>query len=258
MDRQHIENENIVERYLSGDLTVREAREFENYCRDRPEFLKELPIPVRLKTRLARRPLQESETGMFAAIPSSVTHAAVEAADDDFEPENDARRHSSGVPATSRVLIAGLLLALVGAVAGVVVYGMRANALSKEVQSLRQDARVSQVQAPGSVQVYRVAPVRAKPENATLEIGWPSPPQLIELHIDVSQGRYSQFQLTIDNVEAGRLIQIRRVARDSNRELRLGINSSAFGPGEYLVKIEGHTWRGQTQEVGWVRMNMRE
>lgn len=260
MDRQHIENENIVERYLSGDLTVREARDFENYCRDHPEFLKNLPIPVRLKTRLARRPVQDSETGMFEAIPSSVTHAAVDAGDDDFEPHSGNDRRSIGsraAPGGSRALILGLLLALMGAVAGLVVYGMRANALTKQMQSLRQDVRDNQVQAPGSVQVYRVAPVRAKPERATLAIGWPVPPQLLDLHIDVSEGRYSQFQVTIDNVAAGRLMQIRRVARDSNRELRLGINSSAFGPGEYLLRIDGYTWRGQTEEIGWVRLDLQ-
>ncbi len=56
MDRKYIETEHIVDRYLSGDLTVREAREFEKYCLDHPEALKAMPIPVRLKARLSRRP----------------------------------------------------------------------------------------------------------------------------------------------------------------------------------------------------------
>ena len=56
MDRKYIENEHIVDRYLSGDLTVREAREFEKYCLDIPKSLKAMPIPVRLKARLSRRP----------------------------------------------------------------------------------------------------------------------------------------------------------------------------------------------------------
>ena len=55
MDRKYIEAEHIVDRYLSGDLTVREAREFEQYCHDHPEALKSMPIPVRLKARLSRR-----------------------------------------------------------------------------------------------------------------------------------------------------------------------------------------------------------
>ena len=43
MDRKYIENEHIVDRYLSGELTVREAREFEQFCLDHPQFLTSLP-----------------------------------------------------------------------------------------------------------------------------------------------------------------------------------------------------------------------
>ena len=43
-------------------------------------------------------------------------------------------------------------------------------------------------------------------------------------------------------------MQLRRIARDSNRELRLALNSSAFGPGDYLLKIDGYNWRGQTED----------
>ena len=68
MDRNYIESEHIVDRYLSGDLTVREAREFEKYCLDHPDVLKSMPIPVRLKARLSRRPVSTSETGVFQAL----------------------------------------------------------------------------------------------------------------------------------------------------------------------------------------------
>ena len=63
--------------------------------------------------------------------------------------------------------------------------------------------------------------------------------------------------ITIDKVDGGRVMQLRRVARDSNRELRLALNSSAFGPGDYLLKIDGYNWRGQTEAVGWVRSSLQ-
>jgi hypothetical protein len=47
------------------------------------------------------------------------------------------------------------------------------------------------------------------------------------------------------------------VARDSNRELRFALNSSAFGPGDYLVKVDGYNWRGQIEEVGWLRIGLQ-
>ena len=39
MDRNYIEREQLVERYLAGELTVREAREFEKYLLDHPAVL---------------------------------------------------------------------------------------------------------------------------------------------------------------------------------------------------------------------------
>ena len=40
-------------------------------------------------------------------------------------------------------------------------------------------------------------------------------------------------------------MQMRRVARDSSRAAPGTPNSSAFGPGDYLLKIDGYNWRGQ-------------
>jgi len=257
MDRKYIDSEHIVDRYLSGDLTVREAREFEQYCVDHPEALKAMPIPVRLKTRLARRPMQDSETGVFKAIPSSVTHAALEAAEEGFDPEEERRLGSTLAVGGGRTVVIALALALAAAVAGVIAYAVQANSLSKQVKSMQRDLRATQMQAPTSVHTYRVQPVRGRPEQATLALGWVTPPQLLDMYVDVSEGKYNQFQITIDKVDGGRIMQLRRVARDSNRELRFSLNSSAFGPGDYLLKIDGYNWRGQTEEIGWLRLDLQ-
>lgn len=258
MDRKYIEAEHIVERYLSGDLTVLEAREFEQYCLDHPDALKAMPIPVRLKARLARRPAQDSETGVFKAIPSSATHAAVEASEEGFDVEEEQRQFSRAPGGGgSRTVFIGLVLALLAAVAGVVAYAVQANSLSKQLRETKRAAASMQIQAPASVKAYRVQPVRGKPGQATLNLGWMSPPQLLDVYIDVSEGKYNQFMITIDKVDGARVMLLRRVARDSNRELRLALNSSAFGPGDYLVKIDGYNWRGQTEAVGWLRLGLQ-
>lgn len=257
MDRTYIQSEHIVERYLSGELTVREAREFEKYCLDHPDYLNSLPIPVRLKARLARRPLEDSETGVFQAIPSSATHAVLAAAEDGLEEEEereDARRgDGSGV---NRILVVGLAAALLAALGGMVAYALRANSLAQQLGAAHRASTAAQMQAPGGVQAHRVKPVRARPEQATLALGRLDPPQLIDLHIDVSQTKHGQFFVTVDKEDGVRVLQLRRLARDSNRELRLGLNSSAFGPGDYLLKIDGYNWRGQTEAVGWVRISL--
>jgi hypothetical protein len=259
MDRKYIEAEHIVDRYLSGDLTVREAREFEQYCHDHPEALKSMPIPVRLKARLSRRPAADSETGVFKAIPSSATHAALEASDEGFDVEEEEREYSRGPSAGgNRAVFIGLVFALVAAVAGVIAYAVQANSLSKQIRTMERDAKATQMQAAGSTAVYRVQPVRGdKPAKATLALGWMQPPQWLDLYINVSEGKYTQFMIRIEKVDEGLVMQMRRVARDSNRELRLALNSSAFGPGDYLLKIDGYNWRGQTEHVGWVRISLQ-
>ena len=258
MDRKYIEAEHIVDRYLSGDLTVREAREFEEYCNEHPEALKAMPIPVRLKARLARRPSETSETGVFKAIPSSVTHAALQATEEGVDLDEEQSRFSSGPRVGgSRGVFIGLVFALIAAVAGAIAYGMQAHSLSKQVRSLERAAKATQMQAPGSTQNYKLELVRNKPAEATLNLGWLSPPQWMNLYIDVSEGKYTQFMITVEKVDGGLVMQMRRVARDSNRELRLTLNSSAFGPGEYLFRVEGYNWRGQTEVIGWLRLGLQ-
>ena len=217
-----------------------------------------MPIPVRLKTRLSRRPAQDSETGMFKAIPSSATHAALEASDEGFDVEEEQREYSRGQGVGgNRTVFIGMAFALVAAVAGVIAYAVQANSLSKQVKDMERAARAVQMQAAGSTQIYRVQLVRGKPAAPTLALGWMQPPQWLDLYVDVSEGKYNQFMITIEKVDGGLVMQLRRVARDSNRELRLALNSSAFGPGDYLVKIDGYNWRGQTEEVGWLRIGLQ-
>lgn len=258
MDRKYIEAEHIVDRYLSGDLTVREAREFEQYCLDHPEALRAMPIPVRLKARLARRPAQDSETGVFKAIPSSATHAALEVSDEGFDVEEEERRFGSapGIGGNRTVLI-GLVFALIAAVAGLVAYAVQANSLNKKMLAMQRAVEATQMQAAGSTRVYRVQPVRGKPSQPTLRLGWMQPPQWMDLYVDVSEGKYNQFMVTVEKIDGGLVMQLRRVARDSNRDLRLTLNSSAFGPGDFLVRIDGYNWRGQTETVGWLMLGLQ-
>jgi hypothetical protein len=259
MDRRYIENEHIVDRYLSGDLTVREARDFEKFCLDNPAFLQALPIPVRLKTRLSRRPVEGSETGVFEAIPSSSTRAVLEEADDDFDPEEareEMRRSSAGF-AVNRVLVLAMGLGLLIAAGAAVIFGLQVRSLSDQLQSTAQEQTSMEMQAPGSVQRYKLEMVKAKPERPTFELGWLRPAQLLDISIDASEGKIQQFQITIDKSDGVRVMQIKRIMRDSNKEVRFSLNSSAFGPGDYLVKVDGYNWRGQTETVGWMMLGLQ-
>lgn len=253
MDRAYIDSHGIVDRYLSGDLLVREARAFEKYCLEHPELLAQLPIPVRLKARLARRPVDDSETGMFPAIPSSTTLAAVELAPGH---DDDLAAPASYGPTRKQWITGGVVAAAVAG-AGIAWHFMQVNELEAQVTSLSNSAETARLKAPSGVQSYKLTPGKQGPQSApSLAIGWPDPPQLLELRIDVGEIRFNAFSLTIEKLGEARVMQIRRIAPDSNRELRLALNSSAFGPGQYQIQLEGYTWRGELVEAGWMRIGL--
>jgi hypothetical protein len=257
MDRTYIESQHIVSRYLSGDLTVREAREFEKHCQENPDMLNSLPIPVRVKAKMARKPGAELTASDFdpTATDTAIMAAGLDNKDDDDD-ESDSGGYR-GSPTESRLwtVVFGVLLAV--AVAGAGALWIRVGALEKQLTVSQRAVKALQLQPPGGVQEYRVKPSTTKPKSPTVNVGWPNPPQLLDLRIDMSEGKYNTFLLTIDSASDGRAIQIRRVARDSNGEVRIALNSSAFGQGEYDIKLEGYTWRGDTVAAGWIRLGLK-
>jgi hypothetical protein len=256
MDRTYIESQRIVSRYLSGDLTVREAREFEKYCQENPDMLNSLPIPVRVKAKMARKPGAELDASDFdpTATDSAILAAGLQEKDDDDDDDSDGAR---GLPAEGRrwSVVLGILLAV--AVAGAGALWVRAGALERQLTVSQRSVKSLQIRPPGGMQEYRVKPVGSKPSSPTVNVGWPDPPQIIDLRIDMSEGKYNTFLITIDSVTDGRALQIRRVARDSSGEVRIGLNSSAFGQGEYDLKLEGYTSRGETVPSGWIRLGLK-
>ena len=123
-----------------------------------------------------------------------------------------------------------------------------AAAAANEVRSLtlRPATQVRAVRITPNPQSWSAAP------DAT--VSWPEPPELLELYLPVAYSDFRVFAITIDKVDVGRVLDVQRVSTDSNRELRLAVNSSAFGPGEYRIRLQGHTWRGDRVDAGWVRL----
>jgi hypothetical protein len=156
-------------------------------------------------------------------------------------------------PATVMALAAACLVLLV--VAGIALrnaYVDRAAA-----QAADERVRALTLRAIDSERVLRIAPNprswSAAPDAA---IALPDPPQLLKLHFPVGYAEFVNFALVIDKVDHGRVLVVERITPDSNRELRIALNSSAFGPGEYRMRLQGYTWRGERVDVGWVRLRV--
>lgn len=175
----------------------------------------------------------------------------VDVADDEVDDEPD--EHAAKPPAFKWLALGS------GAVAIAAIAGLfwRENSHQDQLKALQAESRILQIRAADSVRSYRLTPSAALPASPTLQLGWPDPPQLLDLHVDVSGSQFNTFQISIEKKDAARLLQIRRMARDSNKELRLSWNSSAFGPGEYQLRLEGYNWRGEVTHVGWVSIGIQ-
>ena len=124
--------------------------------------------------------------------------------------------------------------------------------------ALATELKTATLRAPTRERSLRVAPnPRSWSAEPDASIAWPEPPEMIELFIPVGYARFREFAITIDKTDQGRMLLLRRVVPDSNGDLRLSLNSSAFGPGEYRLRLQGYTWQGQRVDAGWVRLAVK-
>lgn len=114
------------------------------------------------------------------------------------------------------------------------------------------------LRAASGQRALRIAPnPRSWSAEPDATIAWPEPPELLDLYLPIGYAQFPTFAVTIDKVDQGRMMILQRVMPDSSREIRLSLNSSAFGRGEYRIRIEGYTWRGERVDAGWVRLVVR-
>jgi hypothetical protein len=133
---------------------------------------------------------------------------------------------------------------------------------SREREAARVAAAREQtltLRAINSVRTLRITPnPRSWSAAPDLTLAWPEPPQLLELRLAVGYSTFQAFAVIVDKVDHGRVLVAERLTPDSNKELRLSLNSSAFGPGEYRLRLQGYTWRGDRVDVGWVRLQVTD
>lgn len=170
--------------------------------------------------------------------------------DSDFE---TAAPPEHRLPLSSKWVIAGSLFTTVAVIG---LYAWRAGVHEEQVRTLRAQAKSLQLRAPGSVQSYRLKPSVRPPSTPTLRLRQPEPPQLLDLYINVAGSPFHTFQVTVDKQDGARVLLIRRIARDSNGDLRLSWNSSVFAPGEYQFRLEGYDQRGDLRDAGWVSIGI--
>ncbi len=149
----------------------------------------------------------------------------------------------------SLAAVAVLLLALA---IGSQLHARRERALAADLETR---VKTLTLRASTAARALRIAPnPRSWSAAPDASIDWPEPPLMLDLHLPVGYSKFTSFAVTVDKVDQGRMLTVQRMTPDSNHELRLSLNSSAFGPGEYRILLQGYDWRGQRSDTGWVRL----
>jgi hypothetical protein len=230
MDRDFIARNQIVERYLSGRLPLKGATDFERFCRDNPTALDELGLPERVNAGLRLleasgkpEPWQEPKKAAWAK-PQFVIGLAV------------------------AVVLLGVGLAMVAGDNGT---------KSQKIEKLQKQAADRPLEAATNTRTIRLVPSHEAASNSPAVVIGGGAAQLVDFKIDESRSAYKTFRITIDRIDQGRVAVLHNLVKDSNGHLRIALNSSALGPGNYQLTIEGLSWRGDAEPDSWVTIGIQ-
>ncbi|MGD9597888.1 MAG: hypothetical protein AB7G76_01340 [Steroidobacteraceae bacterium] len=230
MDREFIERNQIVERYLAGRLPPRGAVEFEHFCAAHPELLDSLGLAERV-------------------------HAGLRLLDAGGKPSPWEQKQRP-VWEKPPVLIgfAVLVVILLGAAAAL---ALKVGDRGAKIAALEQRI-VDQPLAPAtSTRTIKLVPARGGPTHKPAVTVGGGPVQFADLKIDLAWSKYSNFRITIDRENQGRVAVLHNIEKDSNGHVRIAFNTSALGPGNYDFTIQGLTWRGEPVGQAWATIGIQ-
>jgi hypothetical protein len=230
MDRDFIARNQIVERYLSGRLPLKGATDFERFCRENPQVLDDIGLPERVNAGL--RLLEASGKP---------------------EPWQEAPGNAWAKP---RVVFAlGAVVVVLGIALAVVANGNASK--GQKIGKLQKQLTEQPLEPATSTRAIRLVPSHDGASNTPAVVIGSGAAQLVDFKIDESRSAYKMFQITIDRVDQGRVAVLHNLVKDSNGHLRLALNSSALGPGNYQLTIEGLSWRGDAEPDSWVTIGIQ-
>jgi hypothetical protein len=225
MDREFIIKNQIVERYLAGRLPPKGVTDFERLIRARPELIEELGLADKVNAGL--RLLDAAGVAEpWAEKPKKFW-------------ENTAFTFGA----------AGLAVVALIACA---VFALQISSRDAKIAKLTRDVQERPIAPSTQKRTILVGVARSgPPATATLTIGTG---EFAELKADLSWTRYNLFRVSIDRVNQGRVAELDGVTKDSNGHVRIALNAGAFGPGDYMVTLEGLNMRRERLPVAWYRV----
>jgi len=217
IDRQTIDDQHFVPRYLADQLSDEDREAFEAYCREHPEMFRELETTARVKAGLAAL----EKTGRLEETLSA---------------------RPAGVGAFVQRYAAGIAVVGVGVAVLAGVGILRAPAMGSSVAQVSgRFGAALQVDAK-----YELVRMR-KPEEFDLQIELPTPPAAIRLNVMPDEGGAASYRATLSNdVEGGseKLVAtvdglVPTVVRpDEPPYVTLFIRTEKLEPGAYSLVVE--------------------
>jgi hypothetical protein len=222
MDREFIIKNQIVERYLAGRLPPKGVTDFERLIRSRPQLIEELGLPEKVNA------------GLRLLDAAGIAEPWAE------KPKKFWEKPVFGIGAAALAAVALI---------GCVVLAMKVSSsdaiiAKQKLENLERPIAPSTHKRLIMVNVARNGP----PTQASFNI---SSGEFAEMKADLSWTRYTSFRVSIDRVGQGRVAVLDGMEKDSNGHLRISLNAGAFGPGDYLVSIEGLNMRRESLPMGW-------
>ena len=224
MDRDFIARNQIVERYFANKLPAKGALDFERYCRENPEILDELHVAERVHAGV-----RLMEAGGLS-LPWEVHQ----------------KRFWEKLP-----VVIALGLVAIGASAAALTYHSLHNTAQSAISGLRNRLAAQPLDPIRSTRSMKIDLFREGPPAAAALTVASTRAELADLKLQLGWSAFSQFRVTIDRVGQGRALVLNGLQRDSNGEVRIGINTSLFGPGDYQFQVEGVSLRGEYSPQGW-------
>lgn len=227
MDTKLIQQKQLVERYLLGRLSPPEARFFEQLIRKQPQLAEEFGLPDSLKRTM--KLLDDTGT--------------------EWREETPRFWHDGRVPLAlgGALLVATVLLAFTW-------FGKRE--LTEQYTKLQDKAELGLLNAPTQTTTFRVTPARAGERVPVVTLGGRTTPSLAELRFVTSYASGNLYKAVIKRDDGTFWARLDNLVRDSNGELRLGVNTGAFAAGTYDVVIEQVNLRGDGETIGKVRLRV--
>jgi hypothetical protein len=230
MDRDFIARNQIVERYISGRLPIKGATDFERFCKENPSLLDELGLPERVNAGL--RLLEASGKP---------------------EPwEQEPKKFWEKPP-----LLIGLAVATVALLITLALVSSGSSAKTRRIAVLEKHIAEQPLEPATRTRTIRLLPsYKGGSDSPAVVIGGSGETQLADLKLDLSRSAYRAFRVTIDRIDQGRVAVLHNLMKDSNGHIRIALNTSALGPGNYQLTIEGMTWKGEAVPEAWITIGV--